>query len=139
MSTTQQHSDTLQTRLGELAADMDAQNLDGLMAHYDDALVFVENGKEMDKAGLKDYVQELWAGEAGFSVDLATMHAVDDTLAVILEASMSAETPSGEKVTISWPLFVSYQFDLDTLKVVREVALSDETAIAAKFAAAGVA
>ena len=139
MSATQQHKDTLQTRLGELAADMEAQNLDGLMARYDDALVFVENGKEMDKAGLKAYVQDLWAGDTGFSVDLATMHAVDDVLAVTLEASMSAETASGEKVTLSWPMFVSYQFDLDTLKVVREVAFSDETAIAEKFAAAGVA
>jgi ketosteroid isomerase-like protein len=139
MSTTQQHKDTLQTRLGELAADMQAQNIEGLMSHYDDALVFVENGKERDKAALKAYVQDLWTSDTGFSVELATMHAIDDVLAATLEASMSAETPSGEKVTISWPLFITYQFDLDTLKIVREVAFSDETAIAAKFAAAGVA
>jgi ketosteroid isomerase-like protein len=139
MSTTQQHKETLQTRLGELAADMQVQNIDGLMSHYDDALVFVENGTERDKAALKAYVQDLWTSDTGFSVELATMHAIDDVLAVTLEASMGAETPSGEKVTISWPLFIAYQFDLDTLKIVREVAYSDETAIAAKFAAAGVA
>jgi ketosteroid isomerase-like protein len=138
MSTTQHH-DTLQTRLAELAADMDAHSIDALMAHYDDALVFMENGKEMDKASLRAFVQELWAGDAGFSVELATMHTVDDVLAVTLEASVMTETPSGEKVRISWPMFVSYQFDLDTLKVVREVAFSDESAVAEKLAAAGVA
>jgi ketosteroid isomerase-like protein len=139
MSATQQHQETLQAQLGVLAAAMEAQDIDGLMANYDDALVYVENGKERDKAGLKAYVQELWTGDTGFSVNLATMHAIDDVLAVTLEASMSAETPAGEKVTISWPMFVAYQFDLDTLKVVREVAFSDEAAVAEKFAAAGVA
>jgi ketosteroid isomerase-like protein len=138
MSTTQEH-DALQDRLGEMAAAMEAQDIDALMACYDDALVFLDNGKERDKAALKEYVQELWSADSGFSVDLATVHRVDDVLAVTLEASMSAETPSGDKVTISWPLFVAYQFDLTTLKVVREVAFSDEAGIAEKFAAAGIA
>jgi ketosteroid isomerase-like protein len=122
-----------------MAAAMEAQDIDALMACYDDALVFLENGKERDKAALKEYVQKLWSAGSGFSVDLATVHRVDDVLAVTLEASMSAETPSGDKVTISWPLFVAYQFDLTTLKVVREVAFSDEAGIAEKFAAAGIA
>jgi ketosteroid isomerase-like protein len=139
MSTTNQHQDTLAAQLGVLAAAMAAQNIDGLMAHYDDGLVFVENGQQRDKAGLRAYVQELWAGDAGFSVDVATMHAIDDVLAVTLEASTGAETEAGEKVRISWPMFVTYQFDLDTLKVVREVAFSDEAAVAAKLAAAGIA
>jgi ketosteroid isomerase-like protein len=139
MSTTQQHQDTLQAQLGELAAAMEAQDIDALMSHYDEALVYIENGKEMDKAGLKAYVLELWTGEGGFSVDLATIHAVDDVLAVTLEAAAEAQTPSGENVTIAWPMFVAYQFDLTTLKVVREVAFSDEAAVAEKFAAAGVA
>ncbi|MEV6793602.1 nuclear transport factor 2 family protein [Streptomyces sp. NPDC051320] len=138
MSTTQEH-DALQDRFGELAAAMEAQDIDALMACYDDALVFLENGKERDKAALKEYVQELWSADSGFSVDLATVHRVHDVLAVTLEASMSAETPSGDEVTISWPLFIAYQFDLATLKVVREVAFSDEAGVAEKFAAAGVA
>jgi ketosteroid isomerase-like protein len=138
MSTTQEH-DALKDRLGEMAAAMEAQDIDALMACYDDALVFLDNGKERDKAALKEYVQELWSADSGFSVDLATVHRVDDVLAVTLEASMSAETPSGDKVTISWPLFIVYQFDLTTLKVVREVAFSDEAGIAEKFAAAGIA
>ncbi|WP_027863039.1 nuclear transport factor 2 family protein [Marmoricola sp. URHB0036] len=138
MSTTQQH-DALHDRLGELAAAMEAQDIDALMDYYDDALVYLENGKERDKAALKDYVQELWSGDSGFSVDLATAHRVDDVLAVTLEASASAEAEAGEKVTISWPMFVAYQFDLTTLKVVREVAFSDEAGVAKKFAAAGIA
>ena len=138
MSTTQQH-DVLQARLGEMAAAMEAQDIDALMACYDDALVYLENGKERDKAGLKDYVLELWSGDSGFSVDLATMHRIDDVLAVTLEAAASAETESGEKVTITWPMFVAYQFDLTTLKVVREVTFSDEAGVAEKFAAAGIA
>ena len=138
MSTTQEH-DVLQDRLGELAAAMQAQDLDALLDCYDDDLVFLENGKERDKAALREYLLELWSADSGFSVDLATMHTVDDVLAVTLEASVMTETPSGEKVRISWPMFVSYQFDLDTLKVVREVAFSDESAVAEKLAAAGVA
>jgi ketosteroid isomerase-like protein len=138
MSTTQEH-DVLLDRLGELAAAMQAQDLDALLDCYDDALIFLENGKERDKAALKKYLLELWSADSGFSVELATVHRIDDVLAVTLEASMSAETPSGDEVTISWPLFIAYQFDLTTLKVVREVAFSDEAGAAEKFAAAGIA
>ncbi|BAH51258.1 hypothetical protein ROP_30110 [Rhodococcus opacus B4] len=45
--------------------------------------------------------------------------------------------PSGENVTIHWPMFVTYTFDLSTLKVVREVTFTDEPAVAEKFAAVG--
>lgn len=138
MSTSKEH-DALQDRLGELAAAMEAQDVDALMECYDDALVFLENGKERDKAALKDYVQELWSGDSGFSVDLATVHRVDDVLAVTLEASASGETESGEIATIRWPIFASYQFDLSTLKVLREVAFSDEEALAKKYAELGLA
>jgi ketosteroid isomerase-like protein len=137
MSTTTQHHDIFQSRLGEMGTAMDAQDLDTLLAYYDDALVFVENGKSRDKAGLKAYLQELWSGDSGFAVELAGMHTVDDVLAATLVISSTAVGQSGETVTIHWPMFVTYTFDLSTLKVVREVAFTDEAAIAEKFAAVG--
>jgi ketosteroid isomerase-like protein len=137
MSTT--HHDAFQARLGEMGTAMDAQDLDALLAYYDDALVFIADGKEMDKAGLKDYVRELWSGESGFSVKVVGMHTCDDVIAVTLEVSAAAVGPSGENVTIHWPMFATYTFDLSTLKVVREVTFTDEPAVAEKFAAVAAA
>ncbi|BAH51259.1 nuclear transport factor 2 family protein [Rhodococcus opacus] len=84
MSTTQHH-DAFQARLDEMSTAMDAQDLDTLLAYYDDALVFIENGKEMDKAGLEDFVREMWTGESAFSVKFVGMHTCDDVLAATLK------------------------------------------------------
>lgn len=134
-----QNADRMNKQLDEMAAAVSAQDLDGLLAFYDDELVFIEGANVMDKDGLADYLKELWTSQPEFSVALGASHAVDDVLGVTLEASMPVETSSGEVVPVHWPILVLYTFDLTTMKVVRELAFSDEEALNQKLAALGVA
>ena len=136
---TSRHADQFEARLKEMGEAVAAQDLDALMAYYDDDLVFIEGGKAMNKAGLAEYLRELWATQPDFAAEIAAMHASADVLAVTLDASTSAVTSSGEVVKVRWPIFALYTFDLTTMKVVRELAFSDEEALAQKFAALGVA
>src|SRR3990170_8384737 len=105
---TSQHADRMNKQLGEMAAAVQAQDLDALLAFYDDDLVFIEGGTAMDKDGLADYLRELWATQPDFSVELAASHASDEVLAVTLAASTDAVTSAGETVKVHWPIFALY-------------------------------
>jgi hypothetical protein len=81
---TSQHNAVFQAGLAEMAVAVAAQDLDGLLAHHDEDLVFINGGNVMDKPGLADYVRNLWAEQPDFTVELAASYACDDVLVVTL-------------------------------------------------------
>ena len=142
MSETPTRADAFGQQIAQMTEAMDAHDLDALMEHYDDELVFVDgvSGDRLNKAGLRDYVDQIWVAQPDFTVRMVASHALNNEFAVMLEASASMPTQvAGESAQVRWVIPVIYTFDPATLKVVREVSFSDEEAYQQTLVELGVA
>ncbi|QSR24871.1 hypothetical protein CFH99_04480 [Nocardioides aromaticivorans] len=142
MTETQTRAEAFTQRIAQMIEAMTAHDLDALMDHYDDGLVFVDSAsaQRFTKDGLRDFVDELWVEQPDFTVRMAASHALGNEFAVMLEASASMpRRVSGEAVQVSWVIPVIYTFDPSSLKVVREISFSDEEAYQQTLADLGVA
>lgn len=142
MSANRIHSDAFGKQVTQMTEAMLAHDLDGLMDHYDDGLVFIDgaSGDRLTKDGLRDYVHQLWVEQPDFTVRMVASHTLNNEFAVMLEASASMPTQaSGASVQVRWVIPVIYTFDTATMKVIREVSFTDEEAYQQTLVELGVA
>jgi ketosteroid isomerase-like protein len=135
MSTSQLTAD-IERRFGEMAVAVAAKDLDTLMSFYDDDLVLINGGAVLTKAELAESMAGTWAEMPDLALEAVSSHISGNVLAATLDASVGTGT---EPDRIHWFILVMYTFDPTTLKVIRELAISDEEALAQRFAELGLA
>lgn len=142
MTETKIAAEVFAQQISEMTEAMISHDLDALMGHYADDLVFADGatGDRLTKDGLRDYVDQLWLEQPDFAVKMVAYHALGNELAVILEASASMPAKdSGDSVQVRWMIPLIYTFEPATLKVVREISFTDEEAYQQALVKLGVA
>lgn len=146
MTNQQPGIDAYLAKIGEMGEAVTKQNLDALMSHYADDCVYVNGstGETAGKSAIADFMTDTFAAFPDFTPSLAASHLQGNTLAAVLEATITLPGDDGRLTPgnpqVQWLFTAFYEFDPSTLKVVREVCFADEEAVGKKIEeAAGLA